>query len=486
MSRRVLLGMLAAAVVAAPAAAQAQGRGLALAEVLETAFRSGAAGPQLARQAEERARGAVQSAQSAFDWTLTSGAGKRLVSQAGVLNGFLTDHSDERWPFIAQVYGDRLLESGLRLRTGITMVRDAGEDARRLLYPLANRPQFIVDVPLNASLGEPVEGLRLEAARRDLASFERGTQAAHGAYLHQVAVGYWKALALQQRRDAERAGMEVIDEVAMRVARLAEKGEAAPAEADQWRARAGLRRLAFERTQRDFAAARLELAALLKAESQAAWDNAEFAGPFPDEAAPPAASAQDLEKLARAALDRRPDVQRQLERVRAAQLRTRAAERETDSRVALVAGFDRLMLEYSTTLGDNRSSGLRRQFDAERESAETTLQELERNLRLDLRQGMARLAAARGAVRTLRPVVAQLATALEGTRRQVAAGLAPAGALAGASDSLLESRRELIEAQLQEAQAIADLRHQTAALAEAGQTPQMLAGLLRSAPAPAR
>jgi len=480
MPRRLLLGFLAAAIVG-PCAAQSHGRGVGMAEVLEAAFRSGAAGPALARQSEERARGAVQSAESAFDWLITSGAGGRLAQQAGVLNGFLQDRTEESFPFIAQIYGDRLLESGLRLRAGVTMVTNAAEDTKRLLYPLANRPNILVDVPLNGSLGEPAEALRLEAARRDLSSFESGTQTAHGDYLHQVARAYWRALALQQRRGAERAGAESIDEVAMRVARLAEKGEAAAADAEQWRARAGLRRLALDRAQRDFAAARLVLAALLKAETQAAWDNAELADSFPA-ATRGVPTAQELEALARAALERRPDVKGQMARVQAAQLRTRAAERESDSRFALVAGLDRVMLEYSRPLGENRSSGLRRQYDADRESAQTTLQELERNLRLELRQAATRLASARAAIVALHPVVEQLSGALEGVRRQVTAGLAPPGAIAGAADSLLEARHELTEAQLLQALAIADLRHQTASLADPGQTGPMLAALLRTVP----
>ena len=58
-------------------------------------------------------------------------------------------------------------------------------------------------------------------------------------------------------RDAERMHGAVIDELAARHAGLADKGEASGFDADQWRARASLRRLALERAQRDYAAARL-------------------------------------------------------------------------------------------------------------------------------------------------------------------------------------------------------------------------------------
>jgi outer membrane protein TolC len=481
-ARLALLGSLAAGGIAAPLTVHPQGRALDLPEVLASALGAPAIGTQLARQTEQRAEGVVQAAQGAFDWSLSASAGQRLLPQSRTLNGFLLDQSDYRWNYLATVFGDRLFESGVRIRAGITAVSNNGDDARRQLSPMANRPQFLVDVPLNSSLGEPAEMLRLEAARKDLAGSERDTQLSHGAYLHQVASAYWKALAQQRRRDAARSNREVIDEVAARVAQLAGRGETAQSEADQWRLRAGLRGLAVDRAAREFAAARLELAVLLKAEAERGWEGAEFSARFPDESAPVQGAAPDLEKLVRLALERRPEVRRQADRVRASQLRSLAAVRETEGRVALVAGLDRVMVEYSKALGDNRASGARRQSEADTRSAELLLQDLERSIRSDLRQTLARLAAARDAARLLRPVADQLAGSLEGARRQVAAGLAPASALAQAADSLLEARRELVDAQAQQAQALADLRLHTATLAQPGQSAQALAGLLRRVP----
>ena len=348
--------------VFASAAAHAQARPLGLPDVLEAAYLSGAAGPELGRLARERAGGAVQTAESAFDWTVSTGVGMRLISQAGVQDGFLLNRTDLRWLPSATAQGDRLLSNGVRVRAAIVMLQDAGEDAKRLFNPLVNRPQLLFDVPINGSLGEPVEALRLEAARRDYSSAEQGAQVANSAYLHHVALAFWKTLALQRVRDAERMHGEVINELAHRHGGLAEKGEASAFDADQWRARASLRRLALERAQRDYATARLDLASLLRTEGQDSWRAADFSGPFPDEATQPPGAPQNLEQMVRDALETRPDIQQQKERVRAAQLRLRAAERETDSRVAVVAGFDRVLLEWSKTLGDNRSGGLRRQY----------------------------------------------------------------------------------------------------------------------------
>jgi outer membrane protein TolC len=478
--RLALLGLLAAGGIAAPLGAQAQGRALDLPDVLQAALGAASIGTELARQSEQRAQGAVQSAEGAFDWSLSASAGGRLLPQTRTLNGFLLDQSDYKWNYLATVFGDRLLDSGVRIRTGITAVSNNGEDARRQLSPMTNRPQLLVDVPLNASLGEPAERLRLDAARKDLAGSERDTQLSQSAYLHQVASAYWKALAMQGRRDAARANREVIDEVAMRVARLAERGEMAPSESDQWRLRAGLRGLAHDRAVREFAGARSELAVLLKTEGERSWDGAEFAARFPDEAAP--AQGADLEKLVRLALERRPEMQRQADKLGASQLRSRAAARDTEGRFAVVAGLDRLMLEYTTSLGDNRAGGARRQSEADVRSAELQLQELERSIRADVRQTLARVTASRDAVRTLRPVADQLAVSLEGARRQLAAGLIPPSSLAQAADSLLEARRELIDSQLQHAQALADLRLHTATLAAPGQSAQALAGALRRIP----
>ena len=129
------------------------------------------------------------------------------------------------------------------------------------------------------------------------------------------------------------------------------------------------------------------------------------------------------------------------------------ALRNADSRVAVVAGFDRVLLEWSKTLGDNHSGGLRRQYYADAASAETALQEIERSLRVGLRQSIARLSVARSAIGTLQPAVERLVRALDGARKQVAAGLVPPSALAAqtAQEAKQAPARDEVERLVEEA-----------------------------------
>ncbi|MEW6691011.1 MAG: TolC family protein, partial [Pseudomonadota bacterium] len=456
-----------------------------LQQILESAMGAEAAGPLLSRHARERAQGALQVAESAFDWSISAAAGKRRIAQAGTSMGFLTTETEFDTPFVATVFGERLLQSGVRMRAGVFLASDLRQDARRALNPLVNRPQLTFDIPVTGALGEPAEALRLEAARNDVVAADFDTRIARAAYLHRVAAGFWKMLAAQRRVQADRSLRDTTAEVASQLGRLAERGEAAAAEAAQWRARTQLREIGLQKATLEVATLRRELLSLLRLEQRPEWQGLDLAAEFPDEGAQPVGLAHAAPLVERA-LQLRPDYLRLKEQVNAAQLRARAADRESADRLALVAGLDRLMLEWSTVLGGNRNSGLRRQHEQDAEIARLNLQELRRAIGVEIEQHLARLAAAAQAARALRPVTAQMARHVDGVRRQVAAGLSPASALAESAEALAQALKERIEAQAQHAQAIADLRLALAELSDPGIGAATLAEMLRRAPLASR
>jgi G:T/U-mismatch repair DNA glycosylase len=480
--RPLFPALLLACGLAAPCAGFAQGARADLRQVLESALSAEAIGPRLAQQASESAAGMVQSAEGAFDWSIAAAAGVRRIAQTGVSpQGFLTDEILDRMPFVTTLFGQRLLENGIKVNTGVLLVNETSGEARRNLNPLANRPQLTFDIPMNSSLGAPPEALRLEAARSELTSATHVERSARAAFLHRVATSFWKMLGAQGRRDAERAQRDVNLEVAAFMAKLSERGEVAAAESAQWRSRAQLRQLAERRAQVDLDASRGDLLALLRLEGQPRWRQLELAGDFPDEAAQAAAPVEP-EPLIRMALERRPDHLRLQERVRAADLRTQAVDRENADRVAVVAGLDRVMFEYSTSLGGNRSTGLRRQGEQEAASARANLEDLRRIIAVEINQALIRYAGAGDAVRSLREVAGQLRENFENVRRQVGAGLVRSIELAAAADTLAQASRDLVDARVQYAQAIADLRLATADLSDSGAGAAALASLLRRAP----
>jgi outer membrane protein TolC len=140
------------------------------------------------------------------------------------------------------------------------------------------------------------------------------------------------------------------------------------------------------------------------------------------------------------------------------------------------------MFEWQTSLGGSKSGGLRRVQETEAASARSSLEDLKRLIAVEIRQALIRYAGAVEAVRMLREVAAHSRENIEGVRRQVVAGLAHAIAFATAADTLAEASRELVAAQVQHAQAIAELRLAISDLSDPATDAATLASLLRRAP----
>jgi hypothetical protein len=443
----------------------AQPRTFDLADVLAIALRTDGAGAQVARLAEARAASVVLGAEGAYQWSLASGFGTRYAAEIVARNGFLTTETRDRWPLVASASGERLLENGVRVRVGIAAVADVSDETRRRLYPLANRPAFSLDIPLNGSFGAPAEGFRLEAARNDHAAATREPALAKDSFLYQVTAAFWRAVYAEQRRQVQAELRDVIAEVAQHFASRATRGAISAAESEQWQARLELRVIAVERAAQEAAAKRDQLNAILYVESDASHRDARYLASFPAVAPASRLAGLNLDALVSAALEHRPDVEMQRARVKSAQLKARATDKETASRLSLVTGFDRVMIEYARPLGATLNVSSQRQHQAEIDMAEVNLKELERTIRAQLRESLKRITGAEALVRGLSSVVERLAHSLASVREQVRAGMQPAGAVASGAESLAQGRDELIEARLRYALALLDLRSQTAALA---------------------
>jgi len=463
-------------------AGSAQPRTLDFADVLALALRTDGAGAQVARLAEERAASVVLGAEGAYQWSLASGFGARYAAEIVALNGFLTTQTRDRWPLVATASGERLLENGMRVRVGMAAIADVSDETRRRLYPLANRPTFSVDIPLNGSLGTPAEGFRLEAARNEHVAATRDSALAKDSFIYQVGAGFWRAVYAEQRRQVQSELREVIAEVAQHFATRAAQGAISPAEAEQWQARLELRRIGVERAAQEAATRRDQLNAILQVESEASHRDVRYIAPFPEVAAASRLAKLDLDALVSMALERRPEVEVQRAKVKSARLKARAADRETASRFSLVTGFDRVMVEYSRPLGAMLNVAAQRQHQAEIDIAEVQLKELERTIRVQLRESLARLTGAEALVRGLSSVVARLAQSLANTREQVRAGMQPAAAVASGAESLAQGRDELLEARLRYTLALLELRSQTAAVAAHTGSGRELAALLVTLP----
>src|SRR5436190_840424 len=264
-----------------------------------------------ARFAVDQATGAVRLAEGAFDWAGGGSAGVVRVFQPGVSGGFLTADVQRFDIPTSTVYAERQFENGIRLRPGYLFTQEA-QEFRSELARLNSRPIVTLEVPLDRSLGEPADALRLAAARSDLSAASTSRGLARQLHLHAVVTMFWRVAAAQRRATIDRSLITDLGSVASRMARLAASGEVAAAAAAEVRARASLAENLAERGAVDLLAARLELARLLALSLEQLPD---VEADFPELGADAAPDALRIDALVAEALSRRPEVKAQSERV---------------------------------------------------------------------------------------------------------------------------------------------------------------------------
>jgi hypothetical protein len=475
----------AAFTFATPASAHAaelrtRAQTLSLSEVFSHALKVDSQGEiGRARYAVEQAAGAVQLAEGAFDWAVRTQTGYNRIYQPAAIDGFLTTGVDSFNVLSSTMYAERQFANGIRVRPGY-IVSQNKDNFRSDLARLGNRPLLQIDVPLDGSLGAGApDALRLQAAQSDRAAAQTDADFARQTYLHRVVTAVWLQVAARERAAVYRDLAERLETVAARVGRLARAGEAATLNADELRGRASLARALAERDAVELVATRIQLAALIQVPADV------FAGvdtQFPRMTAADAAQRDKLPAYVDQALQRRPDVRSQLERIEAARLRGRIGEREADSQLSLTVGHDRLLVNYYTPIGDNKRSGARRQAAAGVGAAEDGLEEAKQRVRVETQLALERLIASKSSVE-------RAGSAMDTTRDRLALvdqlvndGRHPPSALADAADQFAASRRQWLDANLLYALSLADFRRATGSIPEGGAEPTDVAALFVTEP----
>jgi outer membrane protein TolC len=470
---------LATAVGAHAAELRTRAQTLSLSEVFSHALKIDSQGEiGRARYALEQAAGAVQVAEGAFDWAFRTSTGYNRIYQPASIDGFLTTGVDSFNVLSSTMFVERQFANGIRVRPGYLVTQNK-DNFRSDLARLGNRPLLQIDVPLDRSLGDAPDALRLQAAQSDRAAAQTDADFARQSYLHRVVTAVWLQVAARERAAVYRDLADRLETVAARVGRLARAGEAATLNADELRGRASLARALAERDAVELVAARIQLAALIQVPADV------FAGvdtQFPRMTAADAAQRDKLPAYVDQALQRRPDVRSQLERIEAAKLRGRIGEREADSQLSLTVGHDRLLVNYYTPLGDNKRSGARRQAAAGLGAAEDGLEEAKQRVRVETQLALERLIASKSSVE-------RAGSAMDTTRDRLALvdqlvndGRHPPSALADAADQFAAARRQWLDANLLYTLALADFRRATGSIPEGAAEPTDVAALFVTEP----
>ncbi|MBI5330570.1 MAG: TolC family protein [Betaproteobacteria bacterium] len=450
---------------------------LSLTEVARLALGAGGeAALERARLAEQRAQGALLTAQGAFDWNLTLNGGVRRVVLPVASAGLLTTGAEYADIQTATVGGGKLYENGIRIQPGMQISSGAGQ-SRLEQALLDSRPTLALSVPLDASWGEPAEALRRNALRSSLEAARLDGGHTRQAYLHRVMKSAWSLLAAQQRYAAVLGQAAIAQEVAGRTLRLAAAKEIPQLAADDVLERVRIQRLGVDQADQALHGARLDLALLLGAEeSRVAGVQADF--PAPVEALDAAA----VRRLAEDALSRRLDLQGEARRVDAARQFARSAEREAGAALTLQVGHDRLLLNWEKPLGENRDKGAREQAQAQIGLAALQQDEARRTIERDVLLARRRLLDAAPVIPRTRKAVERLHERLGLTRQLAQAGQEPFTALLDAAAHWANAELQRIDLELVHAHALADLHLATASVPEGISDPALLARTYASLP----
>ena len=473
--RRTVRTALACAIAAcmhAHAAAPARAT-MSLPEVLSHALaveRHGEIGR--ARYALQSASGAAQIAEGAFDWSLRNRTGYDRIYQPGSSGNFLTTDVRSFNVLSSTFYAERQFQNGIRVRPGF-IVTQQKDDFRNDLARLGNRPLLQLDVPLDRNFGEPADTLRLQAAQSDVTAATSDAELARQSHLHRVVSTVWLHVAAREKAAVNRELAQRLESVAERVQRLARAGEAASLGADELRGRASLARALTERDSIDVSAARIQLASLIGVAPERLGG---VAADLP-RAAGGGVQRENLGAYIDEALKRRPEIKGHTVRVQAAKLRGLVGEREVDSQLTLTVGHDRLLVNYYTPLGDNRRNGARAQALAGVGAAEDILDEARQRVRVETELALEKLVASRTAIERANAAMTTTRDRLALVEQLVNDGRYAPAALADAADQLAAARRQVIDANLVYALALADFRRATGAIPEGAVEPATMAAL---------
>ena len=430
-----------------------------------------------ARYAVQAATGAAQLAEGAFDWSLRNRTGYDRFYQPASSGGFLTTDMRSFNVLSSTFYAERQFQNGIRVRPGFVVTQQK-DDFRNDLARLGNRPLLQVDVPLDRSFGEPPDTLRLQAAQSDVSAAQSDAELARQTHLHRVMSTVWLHVAAREKAAVNRELAQRLETVAERVQRLARAGEAASLGADELRGRASLARALTERDSIDVSAARIQLASLIGVAPNRLGG---IAAELP-RASGPAVQREKLGEYIDDALKRRPELRGHAVRVQAAKLRGQVGEREVDSQLTLTVGHDRLLVNYYTPLGDNRRNGARQQALAGVGAAEDILDEARQRVRIETELALEKLVASRTAIERANAAMGATRDRLTLVEQLVNDGRHPPAALADAADQYASARRQVIDANLIYALALADFRRATGAIPEGAVEAATIAALFVTEP----
>ena len=424
--------------------------------------------PALERQqgaiAESRAR--LDIAKGQFDWNVFAEGSFERREVIKDRDGLLTNDTD-----LVNIYGGRFgfskrFRNGIIVRPGFSVFNSIGEESEEVLAETRTAPALSITWPLLRGAGMHAAADE-RAARSDLVASEWQARHEKRGLVHTAVQAHWRALAAAKRLEVVRLLEGHVARSAEATAQLVEQGELAPLAGQEAEADLAFRRLEVGQARAAWLNARRDLAVALGLETANVQALPEAGGAFPRVVLLPADGGPDEALLIRDAIENRADIMMLRQRVSSEDIRVDAALNGLLPEANFIVEQSGVRMRLAHSLRNSAAEG---RLGAARASENTVRVDLTlrlRQLQTDVQTIVERLRLS-GASYDL---ALKTNTLLEGIAddkaRQSELGPGGGGHLAALA-KLARMQRQIVDANLEYAAALADLRLVTGGIEDDG------------------
>lgn len=434
---------------------------------LEDAIRVGlGGGPALQREDERvnRAAARLQQAQGAFDWQALADTGWERLYVPQSRGGFLTESTETIDAWRTTVGIGRKFRNGIEIKPGVTIYAETGgASAGQTLGQTRTRPTIGLTVPLLRGLGESGTGSPEQAAQEAVNAAQSTRNFAAQKAVHDMVQSYWHCLAATRHVELLSVSEQNARDYMEWLRRLADTGQIERTVLQRAEASHAMRHVEIGKAEEALRGCRRSLALV-------AGGAPTPVGEFPAiESAGPAVDQLTESGLLELALAQREDLQALDRMIVAERARLRGAQDGSWPKLELYADVNRGGLRYTQSLGRNLEKGQMAEASAAESEARLNRQQAETQIKSELQDALGQLAQARSIWFTLAGSIRLLDQVLADTRRRVAAGTTDRKEYRDIQDQATQARRQMIDANLQFASALAALRLATGTITTGNQ-----------------
>ena len=396
----------------------------------------------------------VEQAEGKRDWTLFLESGVQLTAIPTSRGDFVTENNDIDLIARGSVGVRKQFSNGVTVIPSYSVTDNLNDDSE-LLSELATSPNVVVVWPLLKGYGEFGASATELAARELLESTRYSADHNIAGLMHRAVTAFWVCLAAQQVLESVARTQEDVSQFVEVIKERARGGEVSAQTRRNAEVDLQLREINLQGHADRLHNARTNLTLALGIDS--AKSMATAVGEFPAIGV----GVIDEEALENLALENRRDL-RSLEEVVASQeILFKEARNKLLPQLDITLGIDRAGLTFSKPLGNRTAKGQVGEQRAAVKQANIDHQLLARTIREQVKSALYRLHASERLYDRTMQISVLLAAVADDTRQQVAAGEKSFEAVINIQDRLTNLTIKLIDARLQHALALADIRAAT-------------------------